>query len=105
MIFVRDEDPYEDKLLQCIVTVEEAKYFGAMKESKFYDPKRVPDPEENQHKNQMVNVIYPRFQQASMNVMKNLLKLNIKELEGMTEKDITNWLRKADSAVNVQKEK
>jgi vacuolar-type H+-ATPase catalytic subunit A/Vma1 len=40
--FVRDEERYSDKLLHCTVTLDQAQCFTVAKESRFYDPKQVP---------------------------------------------------------------
>jgi hypothetical protein len=41
--FIYDEDRYGDKLLHCTIDVKQAKRFATVKESRFYDPKKIPN--------------------------------------------------------------
>ena len=61
------------------------------KESNFYDPIQVPVTAKDDVTYQKINVVHNRFQHASANEMKNMLKLHLKELEGLNTKDIDNW--------------
>jgi hypothetical protein len=95
--FVHDEDRYDDKLLHCTITLEEAKCFGGMKESRFYDPKRVPEKEENARMNEVISTVHERFQHATMNEMKNMMKIDVKEFASITAKDLEKWYKEKGS--------
>jgi len=90
--FVRDEDRYDDKLLHCTISLKEAKCFGAVKEQNFYDPKKVPEEEKHAKKNVLITTVHGRWDHASANELKNILKVDKNMVaDGITAKDIDNW--------------
>jgi hypothetical protein len=89
--FVRDEECYDDKLLHCTVTLDQAKCFAVTKESQFYDPKQVPQVESSKKMNDVVQVIHNRFGHASLNEMKNLMRQGIEEFAQITDDQLTVW--------------
>ena len=90
--FVRDEDRYDDKLLHCTISLKEAKCFGATKEQNFYDPKKAPEEEKHAKMNVLISTIHQRWDHASSNELKNILKIDKNMVaDGITTKDIDNW--------------
>jgi hypothetical protein len=81
--FIRDEDRYNDKLLHCTVSIKQAKCFAINKEKKFYDPARVPEEQQHEKMNKLINAVYVRFSHASTGEMKRLLKLNLDDFQVM----------------------
>jgi hypothetical protein len=73
------------------VSIEEAKCFGVVKESKFYDPKPVPQWQDKDQNDAIVQTIHNRFGHASLNELKNLLRTRIPNSEGIQERDIERW--------------
>ncbi len=88
--FVHDEGRYDDKLLHCTISLNEAECFGAMRERNFYDPRKAPEEEKHSKLNVMITTIHERWGHASTNELKRLLN-TIAELDGITAKDVDNW--------------
>ena len=81
--FVRDEDRYDDKLLHCTISLKEAKCFGATKEQK---------EEKHIKMNVLITIIHERWDHASTNELKNIVKGNDSMVEdGITAGDIDTY--------------
>lgn len=91
--FVHDEEQYKDELLHCTVDLEIAKRFGVDKESKFYDTIGIPGMEVygNNQRYRVIDTMHSRHQHASSNEMKNMIKQNPNDWQGLTNKDIEDW--------------
>lgn len=89
--FVRDKDRYKDKLLHCTMDIQEAKSFAIMKEQKFYDPRHMPSSEKYGEINNLVDVLHAKFQHASTNELKRIIKMDKAELEAIESADVDRW--------------
>jgi hypothetical protein len=89
--FTRDKERYGDKLLHCTVSIKQAKCFAAPNEKRFYDPMRVPEDQEHEKFNKLINAMHVRFSHASAGELKRILKLNLSGFEEIKASNIDHW--------------
>jgi hypothetical protein len=70
----RDEERYGDKLLHFTVSIKQAKCFAVSKEKRFYDPMKVPEEQEHEKFNQLINAMHVRFSHAGASELKRNFK-------------------------------
>ncbi len=69
-MFVRDEAKYDDKLLHCTVSIQEAKCFATPREKRFYDPAEIPEEKLHDKMNKLIGALHVRFSHASAGELK-----------------------------------
>jgi len=89
--FVRDEAKYDDKLLHCTVSIQEAKCFATPREKRFYDPAEIPEEKSHDKMNKLIGALHVRFSHASAGELKRILKLQGKEFEMICPSDVDHW--------------
>jgi len=89
--FVHNKERYDDRLLHCTISVREAKCFAISKETRFYDPAKVPKKQAHESLNKLINALHIRFAHASAGEMKRILKLKLNEFNDIQASDIDHW--------------
>ncbi len=87
------------------MSIKQAKCFAAPNEKKFYDPMRVPEEQDHEKFNKLVNAfnaMHVRFSHASADELKRILKLNLSGFEEIKASILITGIMNVE---NFQKEK